>query len=376
MSEIIYSSSKVQNSCSHKVHEFQNHRATKELKPIDEEQLLKGLRESVSDGQVHHFLKQILRIKPAEKRKVCIDECLEQAKAKGQYEFVKEVLKNCLSIQSSLYSWKSYNKETNRSSVAPCDLETELHLAIFQGHHRFAELLLDVDSQAYSKYLKNETNSDNHKSKYSPRDTPLHVAVAKNDLKMVKLLIQYGHDLNQIRQRGETPFYMAVQNGNLDMAEFLLQNGADLNCPARYFRGPRYVPEVHGNFPLHVAVKLDNPLPMVNFLLQNGAYPLSKSGEKGVTPFCLAVLKDEVEVLDSFIKQIRFNDLLEIQFKYIHFPEVQEKIDGAIEFIQTTKRREELEPKNNTRSSVAEASSLIETIAQAHQYLLKFNLMN
>lgn len=60
---------------------------------------------------------------------------------------------------------------------------------------------------------------------------PLHIAVEENQLDLVKTLIEYGADINDVSDSGNTPLHIAVDNSKNNktsekIAHFLLENGA------------------------------------------------------------------------------------------------------------------------------------------------------
>lgn len=62
---------------------------------------------------------------------------------------------------------------------------------------------------------------------WSYSGTLLDVAVAKNNLQMVKLLLTHGADINAQIALGLTPLGRAVNRDNLQMVKFLIAHGAD-----------------------------------------------------------------------------------------------------------------------------------------------------
>lgn len=62
----------------------------------------------------------------------------------------------------------------------------------------------------------------------STNSTPLHIAVSRNNLDAVKLLIKYKANLNIQTRRGLTPLHSAVRNGYVEMAKILVECGANL----------------------------------------------------------------------------------------------------------------------------------------------------
>jgi uncharacterized protein len=93
-----------------------------------------------------------------------------------------------------------------------------LGLACFFGHYETA------------KYLIMAGAAVNSASRNALQATPLHSAVAANDLRIVDLLLAYGADPNTREQGGFTPAHIAAQNGNLDILRALIFGGADLDA--------------------------------------------------------------------------------------------------------------------------------------------------
>jgi ankyrin repeat protein len=107
--------------------------------------------------------------------------------------------------------------ETNRSLVESYtpDGFTALHLAAFFGQPEAATVLLEHDAPI------------NAVATNQMKVTPLHSAVAANDAKISRLLVENNADINVSQQMGYTPLHEAAQNGNVEIARMLLENGAD-----------------------------------------------------------------------------------------------------------------------------------------------------
>jgi ankyrin repeat protein len=107
--------------------------------------------------------------------------------------------------------------ETNRSLVESYtpDGFTALHLAAFFGQPEAAGLLLENDAPV------------NAVATNQMKVTPLHSAVAANDAKISRLLVENNAEINVSQQMGYTPLHEAAQNGNVEIARMLLENGAD-----------------------------------------------------------------------------------------------------------------------------------------------------
>jgi uncharacterized protein len=71
--------------------------------------------------------------------------------------------------------------------------------------------------------------------------TPLVFAARQGDLESVKLLLEYGADVNQQTEGGWTPLLTAVQNRYYGLAAFLLEHGADPSLQNKGGWSPLYI---------------------------------------------------------------------------------------------------------------------------------------
>jgi ankyrin repeat protein len=120
--------------------------------------------------------------------------------------------------------------------------------------------------------------------------TPLHYAVARRDRYGVKLLLEYGAEVD-----GElaealrlTPLHLAALRGDAGEVERLLNSGADPNAK-----------DVFGRTPLHYAAARNHKA-AAELLLKHGADPNAKD-ENGKTPLDLAVRRCAVDVLELLL---------------------------------------------------------------------------
>lgn len=63
-------------------------------------------------------------------------------------------------------------------------------------------------------------------------DQPIHHAARNGDTQVVRLLIEYGADVNVTSARGHTVLYCAGGHGHLDTLQLLLESGAD--CDVKF----------------------------------------------------------------------------------------------------------------------------------------------
>ena len=61
------------------------------------------------------------------------------------------------------------------------------------------------------------------------RQSPLHAAIEKRNLEIVKLLLRHNVDANRIDNSGKTPLSFAVAKGNIKIIKELLNNGAQVD---------------------------------------------------------------------------------------------------------------------------------------------------
>jgi ankyrin repeat protein len=77
-------------------------------------------------------------------------------------------------------------------------------------------------------------------------DTPLHVAVIWGDINAIRILIDFGADINCQGEHGYTPLHEAVEQGRVDVIEFLLNNGASDVIKSNNGLTPRELAEIIG----------------------------------------------------------------------------------------------------------------------------------
>ena len=59
-------------------------------------------------------------------------------------------------------------------------------------------------------------------------ENALHLAVHREDIEIIKELVNLGINLNARGDEGHTPLHEAAFNGNLEIVKILVENGADL----------------------------------------------------------------------------------------------------------------------------------------------------
>ncbi|XP_062592067.1 protein TANC1-like [Saccostrea cucullata] len=94
---------------------------------------------------------------------------------------------------------------------------------------------------------------------YNVRDTSILIAVKNKHTFVVKVLIEYGADVNKCNLNGETPLIIASRIGSLEIVKLLVENGADVEFL-----------DMEGKTALFYGIK-NRHAQIVNFLLEKGS---------------------------------------------------------------------------------------------------------
>ena len=135
----------------------------------------------------------------------------------------------------------------------------------------------------------NQGDDINKQNKYE--QTLLYKAAQKDNLDMVKLLLNRGADPNIQTDTGSTPLITAARNGNLEMVELLFQKGAIDQ------------PTVGGSKVLFMALLSPKTnYEMVKLLLDHGVDIDNRSGD-GVTNLTIAEGVGAPEEIINLLKE-------------------------------------------------------------------------
>ncbi|KAJ8681224.1 hypothetical protein QAD02_017011 [Eretmocerus hayati] len=173
----------------------------------------------------------------------------------GDYDQVKKLIVRGTQV--------NYRHKDGTISGTSC-----LHLAVQKIDLKLTRMLLDAGAEL------NVFNKWGH--------TPLHVAVSK-DLQIVKLLITRGADVNAVDadaplSEGCYPLHMAVRAGKGEAVEYLIENGADVDAP-----------NLRAHTALHIAAS--KRLDLVELLIKGGANVNAFHENKKNSSFLLPDLK-------------------------------------------------------------------------------------
>ncbi len=199
---------------------------------------------------------------------------------------------------------------------------TPLHLAAESGHKAMVEFLLEKGGQVDPKLNKPEyktTSQGGRLNLGTDQATPLFLATEKGFGSVVEVLLSKGASLAERDKAGYTPLHRAVANEDLELVKLLIDNKADVNTKAASGPGRMTTLEIaakNGNVPLMkvlIAAGADvdqgkdgwNALyeavingksAAVDLLLANNANPNTKSSG-GQTPLLRALTAEIAEKL-------------------------------------------------------------------------------
>ena len=181
--------------------------------------------------------------------------------------------------------------------------------------------------QAVKQHLAAGTDVD---MKGNLRETPLFRAFERQNIKMAKLLVDNGADVNAKEGGyGGTPMHLAAAIFDKQFAELLISNGAKVNVKTRNYRfgGPPWAP-IHlaafvgnkdlvellitkgvdvntkdegGWTPLRYAVGFTGDTEIAELLIANGA-DVNAKDEDGWPPLDAAIINDLTEIADLLRK--------------------------------------------------------------------------
>lgn len=197
------------------------------------------------------------------------------------------------------------NADSNTSDAKG---RSALHYACITGNSPMTRLLLHYRAQSHSwdkqytftplHYAALSGNSDCINLLYRSgaqlnagieKRSALHLAVEKNAIKCVQLLLQYGANPNTPEMYTEAPLHIAAEMGFAECLKALLDHGADVRAQMGHKR----------NTALHLAAD-DDFVDCIKLLLDAGANVNARNSDDQ-TPLHIACLSQGVESLELLI---------------------------------------------------------------------------
>lgn len=165
---------------------------------------------------------------------------------------------------------------------------TALHWAIGKNSN------LDI----INLFIKNKADIDNVAKGFFSHDvmyenvTPLHFAVILRYVKIAKLLIEQGANVNVQDKAKYTPLHYAVENNLTEVVEKLIEKGADVEIENKFKETA-----------LHLAVENENAeIAQILIASDNKGHLINAQNSNGKTALHLAVESDNVEIVKSLLK--------------------------------------------------------------------------
>ncbi|CRK98534.1 CLUMA_CG011885, isoform B [Clunio marinus] len=163
---------------------------------------------------------------------------------------------------------------------------TPLHFAAFGNSPDTAKMLINNGAKVIN-------GNNNNTAKPSPDESLLHCAVRANSVQCLKLFIEEGCDVNQLRSNGTNAIHLAADLGQIQCLEVLLNAPkADPNI--------RICIREKESTALHLAAD-DGNVECVSLLLSKGADAKVKN-HRGLTPLHLAARTSSLEVVEVLLR--------------------------------------------------------------------------
>lgn len=163
---------------------------------------------------------------------------------------------------------------------------TPLHFAAFGNSPDTAKMLINNGAKVIN-------GNNNNVTKASADESLLHCAVRANAVECLRLFIEEGCDVNQLRSNGTNAIHLAADLGNAQCLELLLNApGADPNI--------RICVREKESTALHLAADEGNA-ECVTLLLSKGADATVKN-HRGFTPLHLAARTSSLEVTELLLR--------------------------------------------------------------------------
>uniref|UniRef100_A0A8C6JE05 Uncharacterized protein n=1 Tax=Melopsittacus undulatus TaxID=13146 RepID=A0A8C6JE05_MELUD len=185
-------------------------------------------------------------------------------------------------------------------NFTPQDELTPLHCAARNGHVRIAEILLDHGAPIQAKtkvpmrlcVVVLGARSQGMVLWPDPPNglSPMHMAAQGDHLDCVRLLLQYGADIDDITLDHLTPLHVAAHCGHHRVAKLLVEKGAKPNSRA-----------LNGFTPLHIACK-KNHIRVMELLLKTGA-SIDAVTESGLTPLHVAAFMGHLPIVKTLLQR-------------------------------------------------------------------------
>jgi len=109
------------------------------------------------------------------------------------------------------------------------------------------DLILDIKNKNYNKVNSFLIKHNDIDFFIKEKNTPLFYAIDIGDIKIVKLLIEYGANIHNINSNLKTALHIAVEGNHVDIVRLLLENDIDISSKDSYGQTPMFYAKENAN---------------------------------------------------------------------------------------------------------------------------------
>ena len=192
-------------------------------------------------------------------------------------EFLKAIKNNDTEKAKSYIPLLSIWKIKDENNLTP------LHISSYNNNYELTEIIISEVKKGLGLTTNKISNFMNEKT--NDGFTALHYAVKNNNIKMVKLLKQYGAKIESVTNSGKNVVHIASEFNHPTMLIYLILNEAvDISCI-----------DENGSTPLHWAC-YSGAYEVVNYLLKLKA-DINAKDKENITPLFLAAANNKENIV-------------------------------------------------------------------------------
>lgn len=166
----------------------------------------------------------------------------------------------------------------NINSVSNSAHQYPLHEAVSSGNEDALKILLDFGANI---------NIEN-----SYGWTALHFAASRGYLNIVQIIINAEGDVNYLDRDGRSPLFFASQGHKVEIVKILIENSAKVN-----------IKDVRGCSPLHYAMRKVGNIKIIKLLVENGVdFQSQGEGRSAMNPLIVATAQRDEEVVKLLLE--------------------------------------------------------------------------